>query len=473
METYPLSVEEIPNFGPELVGNKAYNLMVMSHLGLPVPKGFVIPINSDFDKSELISEFDIYDLRLPISVRSGAAVSMPGMMDTILNIGSNHEAIFDNQNAFTIECFSRLIQSLGSSVFDIDSKAFSQIEKAAYDFYIDDDISMYKKIVDRYLDVWLESGYEFPDSWTDQLWISALAVKNSWNSQRAIEYRESEGISHEGGTAIIVQEMVFGNRNDLSGTGVVFSHNPNTGKPGLYGDFLISAQGEDIVGGTKVPVSIDHMLSDSKFKRCGRELKSHIGKLLRHFKYIQDVEFTVDDGNLYILQTRSGKCSPKASIRSSLSMVNNGSMSIAEATEMVLDSLPKNNHTTISVDESSLVRLGYGIGVSEGDCVGVVACSTDFANEQRNNDVPYIFCAEITSPNDTECMRHASGVLTAMGGRLSHAAVLARSMSKPTVVGFESMEFDNNFGFTVDEQFIKNGDMIKIDGTTGSVYLIS
>jgi len=478
MISYPLKVESIKaEITPETVGNKAYNLMAMSTLGLPVPNGFVIPISAaPFSKEELISEFNIYNLKLPVSVRSGAAASMPGMMDTILNIGSTYSKNDEYSKlelAFKSDCYLRLIESIGCSIFNLDSDKFNKIEKAAHDFYIDDPVSMNEKIIERYLDVWSESEWQqFPEDWEEQLWLAALAVKDSWNSQRAIEYREAEGISHNGGTAILVQEMVFGNFNERSGTGVVFSHNPNTGKPGLYGDFLPFAQGEDIVSGSKVPMSIDSMLSNSLFKKSGKELKSYIGKLLRHFKSIQDVEFTIEDGTLYILQTRSGKCSPKAYVRSALSMVSNGSMSILEATDMIMASLPKSNTQKIVIDENMLVRLGFGIGVAEGEVAGVVACSRNFADEMRNQGKPYIFCADITSPNDTEVMRHSAGVLTAKGGRLSHAAVLARSMSKPTVVGFESMTVSAD-QFTVDEDTIKNGDMIKIDGTTGAIHYLA
>jgi len=470
--SYPLVVESIKSeITPELVGNKAYNLMVMSTLGLPVPKGFVIPTDVEsIDYDEIVEEFELHDIGFPVSVRSGAAVSMPGMMDTILNVGIND--IETSEEAFKQNCFYRLIETMAASVYHIDDSQFKEINQAAQDFYIDDAVKMNTKIAERYLDILSENNIEFPYDPYEQLFHAASSVKDSWNSKRAIQYRESEGISHDGGTAVIVQEMVFGNRNSKSGTGVVFSHNPNTGKPGLYGDFMSFAQGEDIVSGTKIPMSIDSMINDDKFKRAGKQLKAYIGKLLRHFKFIQDVEFTIDDGELFILQTRNGKCSPKASIRSALSMVNNGSMSIQEATDMVIESIPQDKTSNIQVDESMLVRLGFGIGVSDGEMYGAVACSAEFAEKLQQDKIPYIFCAEITSPEDTETMRHSVGVLTSMGGRLSHAAVLARYMSKPTVVGFEAMSVDHK-GFTVEEDRIENGDMIKIDGTTGSVFYIS
>jgi pyruvate,orthophosphate dikinase len=473
--TYPIKVQSIPgNISVENVGNKAYNLMVMASLELPVPKGFVIPVSvSEFSKDELIKEFNLYGLKPPVSVRSSGAVSMPGMMDTILNVGSNIENTENTEDlAFKLNCYSRLIQSLGTTVYDVDYEKFETIEGAAKDFYIDDDVAMYRKIVDKFNDIWFENIHqEFPSQLDEQLYIAAIAVKDSWNSTRAREYRQAEGISDNGGTAVIVQEMVFGNRNNMSGTGVVFSHNPNTGKPGLYGDFLPFAQGDDIVSGSKIPRSIESMIYDDRFKKVGKQLKAHIAKLLRYYKYIQDVEFTIDNNELFILQTRNGKCSPRASIRSALSMINTGTISITEATDMVLQSWPKADDKRISVDDSNLNRLGFGIGVSEGEAIGFIASSKSYAEELRSESKPYIFCAQITSPEDTEAMRHSVGVITSMGGRLSHAAILARSMSKPTIVGFDSMSITSD-GIVVDEDFYKNGDMIKIDGTTGAVFYV-
>ena len=474
MITYPLNVESISDkVDPTIVGNKAYNLMVMSTLGMPIPKGFVIPSSVDltkFNKDDLAKEASLYNLKFPVSVRSSGAISMPGMMDTILNVGAQQPSERDDEIAFKLECHLRLVQSLGSCVFEIDDTHFSAIEKAAKDFYIDDPVSMNRKIIDRFYDIWIDNlGFDFYQEIDEQLYISALAVKQSWYSTRAYEYREAEGISHDGGTSVIVQEMVFGNRNDTSGTGVVFSHNPNTGKPELYGDFLPSSQGEDIVSGTKIPRSIESMLYDDRFKKCGKQLKSNIGKLLRHFKFMQDVEFTIENGELFILQTRNGKCSPKAAIRSALSMVNNGSISIAEATDMVMQSLPSNNDTQITVDQSAFARLGFGIGVAEGEAIGYIACSKDYAEQMKQEGKPYVFCSLNTSPEDTESMRHSVGVVTSMGGRLSHAAILARSMGKPTVVGFEPMIVSPD-GFIIDDEYYMNGEMIKIDGTTGAIF---
>jgi pyruvate,orthophosphate dikinase len=232
---------------------------------------------------------------------------------------------------------------------------------------------------------------------------------------------------------------------------------------------MSKAQGEDIVSGSAIPMSIESMISNPIFKRNGRELQSYIGKLLRHFKYIQDVEFTIDDGQLFVLQTRKGKCSPKASIRSALSLVNNGSMSIAEATDFVMDSIPDLQNSSLALDESSLIRLGFGMGVSDGTASGNIATNRTYAEQCRLNNIPYIYCATFTSPDDTETMRHSVGVLTSMGGRLSHAAVLARSMNKPTIVGFELMKVEDD-GVLIDETKLFNGDKIQINGMNGGVY---
>jgi len=456
-----------------IVGNKAHNLMVMSSLGIPVPKGFVIPINlNDFSEEEIYQEFLTHQLKFPVSVRSSGVISMPGMMDTILNVGANSQTFLEesDDSAFKLECYFRLIQSFSTCVFGFDADPFYQIEKAANDFYIDDPVAMNSKIVDRFLYLWNKNAqFDFPVDCGSQLFLAATAVKESWYSRRAFDYREAEKISHDGGTAVIVQEMVFGNRNEKSGTGVVFSHNPNSGKPELYGDFLPSAQGEDIVSGSKVPRSIESMLADERFRKSGKQLKSHISRLIRYFKFMQDVEFTIDNGELYILQTRNGKCSPKAAVRSALSMVNNGSMSILEATDMVMESLPAFDSNKLSLNESSLVRIGFGIGVAEGEAAGYLTSSKEYAEHLRVEGKPYIFCAEFTSPEDIEVMRYSAGVVTSMGGRLSHAAILARSMSKPTIVGFEKMIITSE-GFCVEDETYRNGDMIKIDGTTGTIF---
>jgi pyruvate,orthophosphate dikinase len=477
MLTRPLCVDEVdPSITKHNVGNKAYNLMCMSSMGLPVPEGFVIGIGEKGSMDEIISEFELYDIDMPVSVRSGAAVSMPGMMDTILNVGltrDNIEFLFDDP-VFGMDCYRRLIQTMSTAVFDIPAEIFLKIERAATEFYINDDLSMMSKIVKLYEDIFEDRvGFRFFDDPNEQLFRSVVAVQSSWNSQRAIDYRKAEGISDEGGTAVIVQRMVFGNKNEYSGTGVVFSHNPNTGKPGLYGDFLRMAQGEDIVSGYKVPVAIEAMKDDPKFRKNGKQLQTYMSKLLRRFKTIQDVEFTIDNGVLYILQARKAKCSPRASIRSALSLVNNGSMTLSEATDMVMNSLPTQNNASINIDNSKLSRLGFGIGVSDGEVAGFIAIGREAALQMKNENKPYIFCAELTSPDDTELMRTAIGVLTAMGGRLSHAAVLARSMGKPTVVGFDSMKVMDNHVIIDDEINIYNGSQIKIDGLTGAVYYVN
>jgi pyruvate,orthophosphate dikinase len=233
------------------------------------------------------------------------------------------------------------------------------------------------------------------------------------------------------------------------------------------------AQGEDIVSGYKIPVAIEAMKDDPKFRKNGKQLQTYMSKLLRRFKTIQDVEFTIDNGVLYILQARKAKCSPRASIRSALSLVNNGSMTLSEATDMVMDSLPHQSNSSINIDNSKLSRLGFGIGVSDGEVAGFIAIGKEVAMQMKNENKPYIFCAELTSPDDTELMRTSVGVLTTMGGRLSHAAVLARSMGKPTVVGFDSMKVMKDHVIIDDEINIYNGSQIKIDGLTGAVYYVN
>ena len=471
---YPLnaSSEDIL-VSKELVGNKAYNLMVMSSLGLPIPKGFVIPIgNENIDASE---EMLLNNMHYPVSVRSGAPVSMPGMMDTILNVGITRDTIdlYAERylsKAFALDCYRRLIQMFSTSVCNIDEKKFLEYETAARIFYFDMNEYAYAKLVEIYENIFQsETGHDFPHNPTDQLLLAVRAVKDSWNSDRAVAYREAEGIEASG-TAVIVQQMVFGNLNERSGTGVVFSHNPNNGNPGLYGDFLPAAQGEDIVSGSHIPLSIEQMLIDPNFKRSGRELKAHIAKLIREFKTIQDIEFTIQDGELFMLQCRQAKCSRRALVRSALSMVNSGAMNVSEATDMVVDALPTEPRRHISIDEESLSRIGFGQGVADGVAIGYVATTHKYAEQLIAEKKPYIYCAHLTSPNDNEVMRYAVGVLTSMGGRLSHAAVLARSMDKVTVVGFDDMVVRDD-SLLIDEVTVNAGEIIKIDGQSGAVYI--
>ena len=461
--------------GKEQIGNKAHNLMVMSSLGLPIPNGFVIPIDESIDSWEILELYKD-EIAFPVSVRSGSTISMPGMMDTILNVGISRDNLESfipklGSKATVLDCHRRLIHMWSTSVKGIDDKAFLEYDRAARIFYFEMNEDAYSKLVDLYEKLYLkETGEEFPSDPYQQLSQAAEAVKDSWNSERAVQYRDSEGIGHDGGTAVIIQEMVFGNMNERSGTGVVFSHNPNNGNPGLYGDFLPMAQGEDIVSGSCVPLSINSMLDDMKFKRCGKELKAYISRLIREFKTIQDIEFTIQDGKLFILQCRQAKCSPRAMIRSALSMVNNGAMNVSQATDMVVESLPFEPTKRIQIDDQNMNRVGFGQGVSDGVAIGYIATTHEYATMLRNENQPYIFCADLTSPNDNEIMRHSVGVLTSMGGRLSHAAILARYMNKVTVVGLTSMTVRSD-GIVIDEVKLDNGECIKIDGNNGAVFI--
>lgn len=457
----------------EQIGNKARNLMVMNNLGLPVPKGFVIPINSSsFSADQLAEEVALHDLRFPVSIRSGAPVSMPGMLDTILNVGitlSNIENFVDllGSEVAVYDCYRRLIKGFISTT-EYHGDDLHEFENAANIFYIEKDINYQLKLIEIFTGIFNEhSAFTFPQTQEEQLKRAAEAVLNSWYSHRATDYREAENISHDLNTAIIVQEMVFGNKSETSGTGVVFSHNPNNGKPGLYGDFMPTAQGEDVVSGYSIPRPIESMLNDPRFKRCGRELSRHVSKLLREFKRIQDIEFTIEDGTLYILQCRNAKTSPRATVRSALNMVNIGSMNVEEAATMIVDSLPTPPSDSIETDQI-FTRIGFGQGVSDGVATGFIATSIRVANEMRSEGLPYIYCASATSPEDTEAMRHSVGVLTASGGRLSHAAILARSMNKVTVVGFESMLI-NGDSILIDQIQYEKDMLIQIDGNTGSV----
>lgn len=498
-----MTIKNLSDIKPEdanssTYGGKAANLSRMIKMGLPVPPGFVAPTSwtphiGENKDPKLVKEFKtrlVSAIRgisstengqwaatagkpLVVSVRSGAPISMPGMMDTILNVGLTAEnlesfATAYNDRKFALDCYRRLIQMYGATVKDIPSSRFSPLFDNYRIFYYDGITeSAYEDMISRYLDIYsTEAGESFPDDPATQLYEAGKAVYRSWYSDKAVQYREIEGIDHHLGTAVTVQKMVFGNLND-SATGVVFTHNPNTGEMGLYGDFLEGAQGEDVVSGAFKVKPISSMLKGD-YKLLGRELQAHLRDLYNAERDIIDVEFTVEQGKLWILQYRKAKRSTKASVRFIVDLVKRNEVTSNDAAKRFFDLLPKKE---ISIeDHDQLEFVGKGIGVTSEIAVGKAALSLEFVQQCIDKNEPYIFIANETSPEDTPKMKDAAGILTAQGGTMSHAAVVARGWDKPCVVSANQLKIDGT-KFAMASTEYDEGALVKIDGESGSIWM--
>lgn len=483
----------------ELVGGKARNLHEMIHADLPVPKAIVISVDECFklDFTEQVHEpLSSFDLKLRshirylsmqtdynwnqshrpllVSVRSGAPISMPGMMETILNIGltrDNLEAFVEARGAtraFGLDCYRRLIQMYGVTVDNIPADAFSKVYKAARLFYPELDEAANENLVRIFERIYKEhTGRDFTNDPNEQLLSACNAVFRSWHSDKAKTYRDIEGIPHDMGTAVTIQEMVFGNLDDRSATGVVFTHDPNSGALGWYGDYLVGAQGEDVVAGTHAVLHIDSILQDENLRQPGKDLQITIGNLWHKHKAILDIEFTIESGKLWILQYREAKCARQATIRSILEMARSGNISVGESTAKVMDLLPPIDRG--SQDPGNLTLLGKGLGATDGTVVGQIAIGREVARRCQDEGISYIYVAHETAPDDVEQMKGAVGILTASGGLVSHAALIARSWNKTCVLGFDRIKVNEDH-FTFNGETYMNGSLMKIDGTTGQVF---
>ncbi len=479
---------------PFIIGAKAVGLIEMIELGLPVPYGYCITTDSvvenDFPYldewmdllNEAISSLDDGESKrkgpLLVSVRSGAPVSMPGMMDTILNVGLTRDSITSLNDAykapvaFGYDCYRRLISMYGTSVENIDRKAFNEYYLAARDFFIDVSQSerAVRVLVEKYETLYeKETGSAFPSSAIVQLERSVLAVFNSWNSPTAASYREMHNISHDLNTAVIVQQMVYGNINDSSSTGVVFTHNPNTGTKGWFGEYVVCAQGEDVVSGSHTTQSIEEITRNEKLNAAGKSLKSALSKLYNKKGDMLDVEFTIENGKLYILQCRPAKRSRRADVRFALDNVREGRITSEEATSRILSFLPQTEIS--SIDEQKVESVGLGVPVGGSIICAPIAIGQTVANEYAERGDDFIFVALETSPSDHVQMASSVGILTAQGGALSHAAVIARSWNKPCVVGCADMEVFDDF-VIIGQVKLSNNDLIQINGETGEVHVV-
>ncbi len=478
----------------EMMGAKAKGIARMWNLNLPVPEGFVYPTDYTFEtpptfREEVGSHVRLLADRtkrrwnnpqkpLTVSVRSGAPVSMPGMMDTILNVGMNRDLIdgltehmqADNK-AFALDCYRRLIQMFGTCVDAIDKSAFDEYYSAARIFYQDQLYSNERAcevLVDKFEMVYeRETGRCFPQNPTTQLYDAVMAVFGSWANPAAHSYREANGIPHHLGTAVIVQEMVYGNCNTQSGTGVVFTHNPNTGTKGAYGEFIVQAQGEDVVAGTHATTGIDKLFESKDFGEAPRDLRKALSKLYNNFGDMLDIEFTIQNGELYLLQCRPAKRSRRATVHYVMDLVRNGTMSIDDGTAQIIELLPSVETMRLDGDLLHLVR---GVPVCGAKVAAPIAIGSAAAAEYMAQGKPFIFVTHETSPSDHVEMAASVGILTAAGGTLSHAAVIARSWDKTCVVGADIKVSTGDGYVIIDQLKLVNGDVIQIDGETGDVY---
>ncbi len=490
----------------ELLGGKGANLAEMCKIGIPVPPGFTITTEvcaAYYEQGKIIPpaalpEIDAAMLKveetfgkkfgdvtdpLLVSVRSGAALSMPGMMNTILNLGLTDASVEGlakktGNPRFAYDSYRRLIDMFGSTAMGCEHEKFEHelhAMKEAKKVKLDTDLSAddLKALVTKYKAVYkAHVGADFPQDPKQQLLLSINAVFNSWNGNKAIEYRRIERITGLKGTAVNVQAMVFGNMGEGSGTGVAFTRDPNTGENVFYGDYLINAQGEDVVAGIRTPEPMAQL--DTEMPKVYKQLLEIRQTLEKHYKEMQDIEFTVQDGTLYMLQTRGGKRTGTAAVRIAVEMFKEGLIDEKTAVKRVPpDSL--NHLLQPQLDPKSKIKpVAQGIAASPGGATGVIILHAQEAKEfaEKNPSTPIMLVRKETSPEDVAGMHVAKGILTSTGGKASHAAVVARGWGKPCVVGCEAVKIDEDAGtVTIAGNVLKAYDYITINGTTGDVMI--
>jgi pyruvate,orthophosphate dikinase len=486
----------------DVLGGKGAGLAEMTTIGIPVPPGFTIASNlclhyleshqfpkrlqaqveNALQRLETASGKHLGDGDSPllVSVRSGAAVSMPGMMETILNLGLNDVTVegLTKQSGnpqFAWDSYRRFVQMYGTVVFELSKKPFDQIleehkQRCGIERDIDLPVTEMQAIVRRFKDhVRAESRREFPNEPLDQLWGAIAAVFKSWNTRRAIGYRKLHDIPDSMGTAVNIVAMVFGNLGEDSGTGVAFSRDPSTGEQRLYGEFLLNAQGEDVVSGSRTPLPIDQL--KERLPNSYLELERLARTLERHFRDVQDMEFTIERGNLYILQTRRGQRSGHAAVRIACDMVDEGLISEQEAVARIPpNDLDQLLHPTID-PHSRLDLLTTGLPASPGAACGTVVFDADKAARLGRAGQAVILVRRETSPDDFHGMVTAKAILTARGGITSHAAVVARGMGKPCVAGAQGLVVDEKTSrFSVNGRSVGEGEWITVDGSSGKVF---
>jgi len=491
-----------------LLGGKGANLAEMTNIGIPVPPGFTVStevcgryladralpaevrdgVRAAMTRLEAVTgrTFGGAESPLLVSVRSGAPVSMPGMMDTILNLGLTDvtAAALARQSgnaAFAFDSYRRLVQMYGDVVFGLrpqpgEGDPFEAVIDAAKKRHgvareIDLPADELKAIVDRFQSLVTRMGSRpFPDDPWDQLWGAIEAVFRSWQNRRAIDYRRVHRIPDHLGTAVSVVAMVYGNMGEDSGTGVAFTRNPSTGEPALYGEFLVNAQGEDVVAGTRDPEPISAM--GGHLPEAFAQLQETAARLERHFRNMQDIEFTVERGRLYLLQTRTGKRTGKAAVRIAVDMVREGLLTREEALLRVdPDQINQLLHPTVDPD-AHVTIIAKGLPASPGAAVGRAVFDADTAAERGGRGEPVVLVRRETSPDDFHGMAVARAIVTARGGMTSHAAVVARGMGKCCVAGAKDLDVDEAArAFRSNGTVIHEGDWITVDGSAGRVLL--
>ena len=490
-----------------LLGGKGANLAEMCSLSLPVPNGFTVTTDvctKYYQEGESLSDdvveeiyekigeleqdtgkkFGSTENPLLVSVRSGARTSMPGMMDTILNLGMNDEicdalAKKTGNLRFAYDSYRRLIQMFSDVVMNLPKESFEGVfdqVKKEKNVLNDTELSSddLLDVINRYKREYLRlTGEEFPQDARVQLLEAIKAVFRSWNTGRAKTYRRLNDIDDSWGTAVNVQMMVYGNMGNDSGTGVCFSRNPSTGEKVLYGEYLINAQGEDVVAGIRTPQSISTLAA--VLPECYKEFERVVGILEEHYKDMQDMEFTIEEGKLYILQTRNGKRTSYAAVNIAVNLVEEGKISKEEALMMVdAKSLDQLLHPVFRNDSLSKARvIAHGLAASPGASYGMICFSKEEVQQlYENGEKDLILVREETSPEDIEGMNIANGILTVRGGMTSHAAVVARGMGKCCVSGCSDIVIDcENQTITTKDGFVLNkGSFISLDGSTGNVY---
>jgi pyruvate,orthophosphate dikinase len=488
----------------DILGGKGAGLAEMANLGLPIPPGFTMSaklclryladgtfpddlreeVSRHLKQVEQATEkrFGNAERPLLVSVRSGAAVSMPGMMETILNLGLNDDTVqgliaASGNPRFAYDSYRRFVQMYGDVVFELGKEPFEEVleemkrrRKVARDIDLPADdlkalVREYKAIVQA------KRGLPFPEDPQKQLWGAIEAVYKSWRTRRAIDYRRVHGIPDDMGTAVNVVAMVYGNMGEDCGTGVAFTRDCRTGERHLNGDFLINAQGEDVVSGARTPESLAKM-KRGKLGRIYRELEAVAGRLEKHFKDVQDIEFTFEHGNLYILQTRRAQRTGLAAVRIAVEMVGEDLITEEEAVQRVPpQDLDQIFHPMVD-PRSTLTVVAKGLPASPGAAIGEVVFHADDAEAAAKEGRTVILVRPETSPEDFHGIVAARAVVTSRGGMTSHAAIVARGMGKTCVVGAKDIEVEPGaHRFRVNNRIVKEGQVVTVDGTTGHVIL--
>ncbi|GAX05668.1 pyruvate phosphate dikinase [Secundilactobacillus pentosiphilus] len=489
----------------DLLGGKGANLAEMTRLGLPVPPGFTLTTVAchEYQQTHALSESLLQELDraldhlsqmthkqfngtsqpLLVSVRSGAAISMPGMMDTILNIGLNDQTVtalatLTHNERFAYDSYRRLLAMFGNVVYGIEEATFDQVltaAKQAHGYQSDLELTAadLKQIVTAFKAIYQQAGKgEFPQSPKDQLLAANNAVFESWNNHRAQVYRQQNHISESLGTAVNVQEMVFGNAGDRSGTGVAFTRNPATGEKKVFGEYLLNAQGEDVVAGIRTPQSIEVL--QAEMPAIYDQLMTIAEKLENHYQDMQDLEFTIENGQLFLLQARDGKRTPYAAVKIAVDQVAEG---LITKTQALLRVSPESVSAMLhpEFDPAVLAQqtpLTTGLPASPGAATGQAYFTAEDAKQAADNGTKVVLIRQDTSPEDIDGMIVSQAIVTSRGGMTSHAAVVARGMGATGVVGAHEITVDYAAKVAkVGDQVISEGDWVSVDGTSGELYL--